>query len=159
VIPLIVLLAACDSGPVALTAPDAWAWEQDGGAFADSRPPDLDCAFDPFVVEDELIEIRTADCGHVTLTTVTLVPLRAGDAVELVLQNGPLTADEDGEATVVLTIDGLVALERSLPIPSAGAFHSETWTADAVPAGADVVFHARNHGVNAYRLNRLERVR
>jgi hypothetical protein len=154
------LLAACDPGPTPIIDAASFGWLRDGGPYAGVTPGDLDCPFEPFLVEDELVEIRTDDCPFVTLAAPTLLPLAPGDSVEIVVQNGPLIADEEAEATVRITIGDALAFERVLPIPGPSAFQDEVWTVDArYPAGTEVVFHARNHGVNSYRLNRFDRVR
>lgn len=154
------LLVACDPGPTPITEASSFEWLRDGGPYAALTPDDLDCPFEPFLVEDELIEIRTDDCPFVTLSAPTLVPLWPGDSVEILVQNGPLTADEEAEATVRITIGDALAFERVLAIPGPSEFQDEVWTVDRrYPAGTEVVFHARNHGVNSYRLNRFDRVR
>jgi hypothetical protein len=156
-VPLILLAGGCaPRDDVALVDPERWVvLDASDDPFAEFRPASLDCSGD-FVVEAARTEIRTDGCGHVTLSQPSLTWVAVGELVDALVQHTVLVADEPATAHAVLRIGDVTLLDAAVPIPSPAEFHPAEWEADArIPAGAPVVFHVRNHGANAWRLEWL----
>ncbi len=126
------------------------------------RPGPDACPPTAFGLEDlggePTLGINAQDCAYVTLEQPALAEVERGDLVHIRIWHFQLVALEASTATMALTIDGRTILEREIPIPSPSELLSPRFTADFdAPAGANIVFHVRNHGSNSYNLIELSR--
>jgi hypothetical protein len=97
--------------------------------------------------------IDTGACNYATVHQPILRAVAAGETVTVRLVHFELTAPEDSEAHVALTIDGLPVLDERIPIPSASQVLVRALVAPrAILAGASAYFHVHNHGANSYAL-------
>jgi hypothetical protein len=135
----------------------AEAWDLDAAAddpFADHRPAFVQCEIG-WDVETGLFEVDTELCLYGAFVQASLVPIHAGDELELVLLHDALYSDDEGDtvAHVALALGSEIAWETELPIPSEASQVRPTWTATAdLEVGSPIHFHVHNHGTNNYRL-------
>ena len=155
--------APADAGPspnwtrVNLIDPSRWTpLSADEDPFED-RPEDVHCPESALMTEPlggELsYGIDTGMCNYVTAKQTSLVPVTAGETIQVRLWHFALSASEPAKAHVVLTVNGLGVLEKHVPIPSAsGLITAEASVREFVPAGSPVLFHLHNHGENSWSL-------
>jgi len=112
---------------------------------------------DGFLLEDELLEIETNDCGYVSAQQGSLAALEPGDAVDLLTWHSALaSAEQDVSAHYAFTLDGEILWEIDVPIPAASTVYEEQLIVDrALPEGTPIVLHLHNHGANSWRLGHL----
>jgi hypothetical protein len=127
--------------------------------FAHLRPPEVECfAVDGFAPSwlgsEPSFEINTGRCNYLTIGQPTIVDIRAGDPMKLRLWHFELTSmDVDAHAYAAVAIDGELAWEATIPIPSASGLEVAEWEALAdAAAGAEMQFHLHNHGLNSWDL-------
>jgi len=173
----VVLLAACDPGgsaedesmeedrlPLSLVDPHRWASaEESVDAFADQRPPEIDCDPDRGMAVEETpwqtrFEINTGWCNYATVEQPILEALEPGDTIEVRVYHFELTGGP-AEAYVAAALDGVIRWEQVIPIPSEGELLKGIFEVDEpVDAGTPIQFHVHNHGVNSWELVSIERL-
>jgi hypothetical protein len=156
-----------DGGDTASPAPstpgplvDLAAWvpvAADADPWADERPADAVCDAG-HRYEDMVFEVDSEICTFGTFVQPSLLPVRAGDELELILLHDNLySTDEDAEAHVAIGLDGAMIWDTTIPIPMLQSLVRPTFVAPAdAPAGTPVHFHVHNHGYNNYRMIQLE---
>jgi hypothetical protein len=132
--------------------------------FADHRPTDLDCAEPGYMIEPlggvPAMELDTTKCPYITIGQTTLLDLEEGDVLLIRLFHFELTAPDPAVAHLAVAIDGAVLWELDVPIPSPSTLVVERVPVlEDVPAGANLQFHADNHGFNTYSLLEISRER
>lgn len=140
------------SGPLVDLA--AWlAVDPEADPWAAERPDDAVCDAG-HVYEDMVFEVDTEICTFGTFVQPSLLPVRAGDEIELILLHDNLySAEGDAEAHVAVGLGGEPIWETAIPIPMLQSLVRPTFTAPAdAPAGTPVHFHVHNHGYNNYRM-------
>lgn len=160
------ILVGCEEEPKpppeerAVVDPHGW-MQADAAtdAFASMRPPDATCdpveGFGPdWLGGVPSWEINTDSCNYLTIAQTTIEDVRAGDPMGLRLWHFELASSEpDASAYVGVAIDGTIAWETAIPIPSEAALVTGEWEAPVdAPAGTEVQFHLHNHGVNSWDL-------
>lgn len=173
----VALLGACDSGetaddasmeeervPLSIVDPFEWTVAEEGvDAFADQRPPEIDCDPDRGMAVEETpwqtrFEINTGWCNYATVAQPILEALEPGDSVEVRVYHFELTGSP-AEAYVAAALDGEIRWEQTIPIPSEGQLLKGIFEVDeAVDAGTSIQFHVHNHGVNTWELVSIERL-
>jgi hypothetical protein len=159
----VVALAACaDSGGVTLARFDGW---KHGAGDADPYPLEsrTPCPASQAFVEDDLLELKTQSCNHITMTQPLQASVPAGAQVVASMSYTSLIdtglGEPSGAGTAVIILDvGPLRLTRAIDLPAMPAAFSLSATAEtALPAGTPVYFHVHNHGSNSYRLYSLTR--
>ncbi len=160
----LLLLASCESeGPlnresaVALAESSLWNEANPSQDPFDDRPAFVECPPEALTLEfvngDEAVEVTTGVCNYLALTQPLLFEVKRGDHVDFRVWHFELKAPEAAQAHVGVAIDGEVVWDEWREIPSLGGLLTSSWTADRdIPAGADVVFHLHNHGLNTWLL-------
>lgn len=152
--------------PTELVQVDAWDRVADPteDVFGAERPADEVCDEVLGILVESLggtpvLEIDTDSCNYATVSQPSLLALQPGDTVAIEVWHYDLTAADPGQAHLALAIDGEVAWEEYVPVPSAAALIEAEIAIDReVPAGAALQFHVHNHGANTYDLAVLELV-
>lgn len=142
-----------------LTASEGWTLitEPANDPFAD-RPETIECDADTGALAewfgpDPVFEIDTDRCPYATAEHPALAALQAGDVVNLRVWHEALLAEEPTEAHLALALDGIVAWETRVPIPSAAAIvEAEVIVDRDLPAATPLQWHVHNHGDNTYDL-------
>lgn len=134
-------------GPVA-EADDPWANERPADAVCDAG----------YLYEDMVFEVDTEICTFGTFVQPSLLPVRAGQHIELILLHDNLySPDGEAEAHVAIGLGGEMVWETAIPIPILQGLVRPTFEAPLdLPAGAPVHFHVHNHGYNNYRMIGLD---
>ncbi len=142
-----------------LTDPDAWAaLGADADPFASHRPAEIACPEQSWGSEGLTFEVDTTFCDYLSVAQPLLLPVKPDDTVQIVVGHFPLIALEPSEAHAAVVIDGEVAWEVTVPIPSDTQIYEGSWSPGAdIAAGAAVVFHLHNHGSNNWFLATLRR--
>ena len=140
---------------------EAQAWDitsRSADNHAEFRPAQIDCPRGTgWLIEDDELEIRTANCNYLSLTQQSLLSMSAGTALELTVSHSPLDFNAPSEANWAISIGGTVIWEKRIPIPSDSQIIREQLQLPMdVTAGDDIVVHLRNHGNNAYTVHSLE---
>ncbi|MEN0061425.1 MAG: hypothetical protein AAGA48_04695 [Myxococcota bacterium] len=126
--------------------------------FPDHRKDATECPLGGVLVEGSTIEIDTGICNYVVLEQPLQAPVEAGDEVEIVFWHNDLAALEEAEAHVAFSVDGVLWLDLTVPIPSVAAAYAELITVpQAAAVGAPLVLHLHNHGANTWNVLRLTR--
>ena len=161
---LVLALTSCDADSdlprepsVALAESSLWNEATPSEDPFGDRPLSVDCPPEAMTLEflsgEEAIEVSTGLCDYMALTQPLLFEVQRGDEIDFRVWHFDLEAPEAAEGHVGVAIDGEIVWEEWRQIPSPGALLTSTWTADRdIPAGADVVFHLHNHGVNTWLL-------
>lgn len=151
-----------DPDPLPMDLADVEAWvrvvDPQADVFGAGRPEGLVCddamgygveSFGP----DLVFEVKTDLCDWFTGAQPTLVPLAPGDTVSIRVFHYDLVAPAPAEGYVALAIGGEIAWHAVSPIPGPMALHEGDIVIDrAVPAGTELQFHVRNHGINDWEL-------
>lgn len=160
---ILLLAAGCaedppePAGPVALIAADAWEIGGDDDPFVDHRPADARCDAGA-VVEGSTLEVDTGACAWLWATQPARGAVGPGAPLEFVFWHGWLDAPEPAEAHVAVTIDGRLAWETFVPVPSEPVAYTEHFDSPvAASAGAPIGLHLHNHGANTWNVLRLDR--
>lgn len=109
-------------------------------------------------IEEDVLELDTGICGHISVEQPILSAVEAGEALALLAWHAALTAPAPAEGWMVLTLDGQPLWELRRPIPS-GPFveaREDLLGVDAAP-GALLRLHVENHGANSWRFAWLRR--
>ena len=125
--------------------------------FADRRPESWSCPPEAYRAEELagvwVYSVETQNCDWLTLTQPTLLPLAAGDRVQMNVWHFQLIAPEPATALIGLATEAGVLVEVEEPIPSPSRMVQLSFTAtDPIPAGTDLYFHLNNHGANSWHL-------
>lgn len=125
----------------------------------DEAPFCLESAWkvEPTTTGRAALEVNLAQCNGFTATQPLLAPLAPGDRVRVRLRHGDLTSRVDAESVLRIDVDGSPLWERRVPLPHdrrvpAALLDDTVEVSTPAHAGADVRFHARNHGPNTYIL-------
>lgn len=167
-------VGACDGDPdppppasTELVEVEGWERVDDPSedVFGAERPADEICDEVLGILIESLggtpvLEIDTDSCNYATVSQPSLQALQPGDTVAIEVWHYDLMAAEPGQAHLALAIDGEVAWEEYVAVPSAAALvEAEIMIDREVPAGTALQFHVHNHGANTYDLALLEIVR
>ena len=109
-------------------------------------------------IEEDVLELDTGICGHISVEQPILSAVEAGEPLALLAWHAALTAAAPAEGWMVLTLDGQTLWELRRPIPS-GPFveaREDILGVDAAP-GALLRLHVENHGANSWRFAWLRR--
>jgi len=119
------------------------------------RPDEVLCDLG-WGVETGAFEVDTELCLYGAFGQPTLAEIHAGDTLEMLILHDALYATEPATAHLAIALDGELAWELEIPIPSEPGIVRPSWTAASdVPLGAPAYFHVHNHGANNYRLIEL----
>jgi predicted CxxxxCH...CXXCH cytochrome family protein len=140
---------------------EALAWgvqQRNQDAFLDHRPDSVDCDRDTgWMVEGDLLEIRTQFCNYASLSQQSLLDLAVGTELEFSFSHSALNFNAPSEAHVAISIEGQLLWEDTIPIPSPNALIIETLTLPfAVVRGDSIEIHIHNHGDNAWTVHGLD---
>ena len=156
-----VSLGGCTPETASLVDHTAWAQLEPSEDPFDDRPasavcPDSGWGFEDFGGEPA-VEVDTTTCDYASLSQPTRAELRPGDTIQLRLWHDVLEGPE-GSAHLAVALDGVTVWETSLAIPGEAGIDRPVLEVDEpLEAGAEVVFHVHNHGVNTYTLIELSR--
>lgn len=147
---------ATHDGPVDLVLSSAWVRDGAVDPMPAHAPATVTCEFG-FDDEIGLFEVDTGACNYGVFTQPSVAAIDAGDTVTFVLTHDDLLAPEPAVGHVLFTIDGEVAFDLEIEIPKAYDIVQASWTPPrAIAAGAPVVMHLHNHGINNWRVVSLE---
>ncbi len=133
--------------PQSLARSDAW--ELAGGSddpFAD-RPDFVQCEIGWDVVTG-VFEVDSSVCTYAAFMQPTLVPIAAGDEVEVRIQYGPLASeDDDSPAHIAIAFGSEIAWETDVAIPADAGDAVGSWTAsEDIDVGTPLHLHLHDHG-------------
>ena len=155
------LALSCATGCVRERADlvDHGAWVQADAASDpwDDRPDVWTCPPIGTRVEvdqgEAVLEVETGLCSYFTASQVSLVPVQAGDRVDVPVAYAALTAPGPAEGHVALLLGDEVVAEVFVPIPSPAGRAPLSWVATQdVPEGTPVWLHVHNHGANTWNV-------
>lgn len=150
----LLLLTACDPTSVeGLFTHEAWAPVSEADdPVADHRPADVDCEHG-WQAEGSTLEVDTAICAYLALGQPLTAKLPRGTRLTGGVSHDTLIADGLEEGHFGLWLGGERLWEVFVDIPGPADFHAFDVTLEQpVEAGAELVYHLHNHGVNSYRL-------
>ena len=147
-----------DNQPTSLVSVNAWTQvDKPDDPLQSHRPENLECTGDGVLVENGVLEIDTGRCPYFAGQQSILRAMDAGDWVAVTIYHDGLYADPPGSAHLALLFDGELLWETTIPIPAQARLFTETFQLPrSYPLGARVDFHLHNHGLNHWRLVRLE---
>ena len=132
------------------------AWQQLDAAedpFAEHRPDVFDCPPEQITLEGSVLEIDTGTCNYASLTQPLLTEVQPCDTLQAVITHEALFDVMPAIAHVAILMDGQLVFDEEIPIPSPSGLLTPTWQVpQGAAAGAPVVFHLHNHGVNTWNL-------
>ena len=140
-------------GTRSLVAVDAWRLDDaPPPALAEDAPATVTCD-NGWGVEDGVFEVDSEFCNWGAFAQPSLVPIKAGDTLEVILLHDALFSDDEGAtAHVAVAVGDLVVWETTLMIPTAAGLVRPAIIASAdAPTGTPVHVHVHNHGFNNYR--------
>lgn len=123
---------------------------------------DDDIRMEPFGVGGPTaLDVDTSSgCGWATLEQQLVLPLEAGDAVQLRVFYFSQTRFPAAEAHLAVTLGDDELWSTSVPIPTGSALEApRIELTDAFATGTPARFHVGNHGDNSWNLLELSRVR
>lgn len=145
-----------DAASPTLIKHEAWAvLTADADPF-DDRPAQVDCApGSGWAVElldlTPTLGVDTGACNYLAVAQPAGRDVAAGERLTVDLWHFAL--EGGGPAHAAVAIDGAVVWEREIEIPADSALiHEEVAVARGFAAGAPVVFHLHNHGLNTWNL-------
>jgi hypothetical protein len=147
------------NGPGSLVDHLSWSpLEAAEDPFAEHRPESVVCPEWARELEGEVYEIQTDDCNYASLTQPSLLPLRAGERIDVVYWHLRLWAPEMAQAHVALTIGDWTVFEEHIEVPGAeGSYSPQVIVPHDIEIGAPITFHLHNHGSNSWRLLSIDR--
>ena len=108
---------------------EAMAWDANtriGDLFPDHRPAQIDCERGSgWLVEEDVLEIRTAFCNYLSLTQQTLLNLEAGTILELTMSHSDLNFNAPAIAHMAVSVGGITVWDVEIEIPSTGEIFKE----------------------------------
>jgi hypothetical protein len=127
---------------------------------ADRFITDLDaapaCVGPGFRVEQQWLEIDTAECNWVTLEAAARYEVKRGQELRVTVSHFDLNAPSAAEGVAELAFGGCATWKKVVMIPSAAAVYTETFASPCeVAAQGRVYFHLHNHGQNNWQLQDL----
>jgi len=125
------------------------AWELAGGSddpFED-RPEFVQCEIGWDVVTG-VFEVDSSVCTYAAFMQPTLVPIEAGDEIEVLIQHGPLSSeDDDAPAHIAIAFGSEIVWETDVAIPADAGDAVGSWTASQdVQVGTPLHLHLHDHG-------------
>ena len=134
---------------------NAQAWDthsKNRDVFLARRPAVVDCELGTgWLIEDDVLEIRSDSCNYASLSQDSLLDLEAGTTLELNLSHSALTANEPASAFLALSIGMTSVWETEIAIPSeSGVIKATIVLPIAVQRGDAIAFTQMNHGSNTY---------
>lgn len=142
---------------------EAMAWDTNtriGDLFPDHRPAQIDCERGSgWLVEEDVLEIRTALCNYLSLTQQTLLNLEVGTVLELTMSHSALDFNAPATAHMAVSVGGTTVWDERIPIPSPGQILKKTVElSHAVAAGDAINLHLENHGSNAWTFHSIDAI-
>jgi hypothetical protein len=144
---------------IALVEPKAWAVQpKNRDVFLDHRPVDVDCLRDTgWLAEEDALEVRTAFCNYLSITQQSLLDLKVGTELELILSHSDLDFNAPATAHVAVSIAGTTIWETTVDIPSDNNIIKETLVLPiVVNRGDPIEVHLHNHGDNTWTIHSLD---
>jgi hypothetical protein len=140
---------------------DAPAWDTNTrtrDVFSDHRPAQIDCERDVgWLVEEDVLEIRTASCNYLSLTQQTLLNLEAGTILELTMSHSDLNFNAPAIAHMAVSVGGITVWDVEIEIPSTGEIFKEiVELPSAVSSGDAIDIHLHNHGSNTWTVHSID---
>ena len=125
--------------------------------FLDRRPAVVDCELGTgWVIEDDVLEIRSDACNYASLSQDSLLDLEVGTTLELNLSHSALTASEPASAFLALSIGMTSVWETEIAIPSeSGVIKATIVLPIEVQRGDAIAITQTNHGSNTYTFHSL----
>lgn len=124
----------------------------DGDPLPDHRPSEVVCPDYAYAVEGSILEVDTGACNYLTMSQPSALPVQACDTVQVTVSHFDLYAPEPAEAHVAVFLGGDAVMDEVRRIPGPSGFIYLRWKAARdYDAGAPVVFHIHNHGVNEWQ--------
>jgi hypothetical protein len=137
-----------------LVAQSEWsAVARDEDPFITDLDAAPECVGPGFRVEQQWLEIDTAECNWVTLAAPARFTVERGQELRVSLSHFDLNAPAAAEGVAELTFRECDAWSKLVAIPSAAALYTETFASPCeVAARGRVYFHLHNHGQNNWQL-------
>jgi hypothetical protein len=138
----------------------AVAWDvqpKNSDAFAALRPAQINCDQGTgWLVEDDILEVRTEFCNYLAISQQSLLDLEPGTNLELAISHSALSFNTRASAHIGVAIGGTVIWETEVPIPSDSGIIKETLVLPfAVRQGDSIQVQLNNHGNNAWAIRSL----
>ena len=129
--------------------------------FPDHRTEEYNCDPGGVLVEDEVLEINTDDCGYAVVGQPLLTDLQPGDMVELLMYHSALSSiEQDANAHFSIMIGDRMFWDTNIDIPWQSEVYIVPQTIDWHESeGTMVRVHLHNHGGNSWRVGYLKRTR
>lgn len=142
------LLTRTEAWTVATGLTDPWSAEE---------PPNPACEpiyYGPTVeLTEPSFSIQTDFCSPITIVQPLAAAVEPGDHLCFRVWHDELWAREPATGEIELRIDGTPLRDWSVPIPGPRDVILDAWDAEAaIPAGAMVQLHLRNHGINSWNI-------
>lgn len=150
-----------NTNKVRVSLVEAQAWDitsRSRDNHLEHRPAQVECPRDTgWLVEEDELEIRTANCNYLSLSQQSLLTMAAGTELELTLSHSALDFNAPATAHWAVSVAGTVVWEANIPIPSDSQIIREKLELPvAVAAGDDIIVHLHNHGNNAWTVHSME---
>lgn len=138
----------------ALVAPGEWsAVPRDADPFITDLDAAPECAGPGFRVEEQWVELDTAECNWVTLAAPARFAVERGEQLRVSVSHFDLNAPAAAEGVAELTFGECAAWSKLVAIPSAAAVYTETFASPCeLAVRGRVYFHLHNHGQNTWQL-------
>lgn len=135
----------------------------DDDPFSVRRPAGSIC--DPMGIRsewlgpDQVFEVETGKCDHVTVVQPALAELKAGYEVDVRMWHYELAAPEpESTGYAAIAIGGEIVWEYEVVIPSESKLVKETIVLEHdAPLGTPVHYFVGNHGINQWELIDIDR--
>ena len=144
---------------IPLVEPIAWDVQpKNRDAFVEHRPATVDCKQDTgWMVEDDILEVRTEFCNYLSISQQSLLDLQAGTTLELAMSHSALNFNAPANAHIAVAIGGTPIWESNIPIPSDRAIIKQSVVLPfAVSQGDSIEVHLHNHGNNTWEIRSLD---
>lgn len=133
--------------PFALTPVDA-----DADPLRQHRPSEVVCPAATWGPEGGGFEVQTGACHYAAFDQPLSTPLRAGDALSIIVWHDTLDFVEPAVAHVAVWIGETVLWEAEVAIPApSGSFEVTVPIEEAPAPHARLGLHLHNHGFNSWR--------
>ena len=144
---------------IPLVEPIAWDVQpKNRDTFVEHRPATVDCKQDTgWMVEDDILEVRTEFCNYLSISQQSLLDLQAGTTLELAMSHSALNFNAPANAHIAVAIGGTPVWESNIPIPSDRAIIKQSVVLPfAVSQGDSIEVHLHNHGNNTWEIRSLD---
>jgi len=125
--------------------------------LSEHRPAEVSCpAGGAWQEEGASLEVDTSLCNYLAVQQPSLLPVEAGDLINLVMWHAQLWDAEAAEAHVAVLFDSTVAWEVLIPVPSdPGIYDLEFESPVDLAQGEPIHVHLHNHGGNTWNFLEL----